>query len=373
MWVLPIFALVLLGLIPLFLVGGARAIFNSADGDYIEVIVDPAQPGYESFVLPTPSHLTIGIDDDGNLSMIAIMSLGPNDIGGALLLLSPKTDLGDGRTIADTYQDGGLKAVESALGEMLTIGFTTSNEMTSATWRSYIAPVAPVNVVLGDPLHEEFGIGQIMAIESSCCAYEGKITVDTEEIGEFINWGNSEDSGHLRVMRQLDFFKAWIAEIATADDVSAVPGEVNNGFGRVVWGLSRGEMVLVDVSYAPMPEIGIVDLEALREVIIEMVPFPTSGSSEERSKVRLLDGVGGLNLAGEYSQGLVKAGGQIIVIGNALEYGMETQIIYHVAADSGIAEKFQEALGGGGIIFEPLTGTAFDITVVIGTDLVDGS
>jgi hypothetical protein len=116
-----------------------------------------------------------------------------------------------------------------------------------------------------------------------------------------------------------------------------------------------------------------VDLEALREVVTEMVPFPTSGPSEERSKVRLLDGVGGLNLAGEYSQSLVKAGGQIIVIGNALEYGMQTQIIYHAATDSGIAEKFKEALGGGGVIFEPLTGTAFDITVVIGTDLTGGS
>ena len=220
---LPAFGLVLLGLIPLFLVGGAKAIFNSADGDYIEVVLDPAEPGYVSFVLPTPSHLTLGIDDEGNLSMVAIMSLGPNDIGGALLLLPPKTYVSDGRTIADIYEDGGRKAVEFALGEILTMGFTTTNEMTSGTWQSYIAPVAPVNVVLGDPLHEESGIGQIMVIESSCCAYEGKIVIDVEEIGEFINWGSPEDSGHLRVMRQEDFLNAWIAELATVNDVSAVP------------------------------------------------------------------------------------------------------------------------------------------------------
>ena len=373
MWVLPAFGLVLLGLIPLFLVGGAKAIFNSADGDYIEVVLDPAEPGYVSFVLPTPSHLTLGIDDEGNLSMVAIMSLGPNDIGGALLLLPPKTYVSDGRTIADIYEDGGRKAVEFALGEILTMGFTTTNEMTSGTWQSYIAPVAPVNVVLGDPLHEESGIGQIMVIESSCCAYEGKIVIDVEGIGEFINWGSPEDSGHLRVMRQEDFLNAWIAELATVNDVSAVPGEIDKGFGRMLWGLSRGEFVLVDIPYTLTPEVVTVDLEALREVITEMVPFPTSGSSEERSKVRLLDGVGGLNLAGEYSQGLVKAGGQIVVIGNALQYGMKTQIIYHVATDLEIAEKFKEALGGGGVILEPLTDTAFDITVVIGTDLVDGS
>ncbi|MDG1845628.1 MAG: LytR C-terminal domain-containing protein [Acidimicrobiales bacterium] len=373
MWALPTFGLVLLGLIPLFLVSGGRAIFNSADGDYIEVILDPAEPGYESFVLPTPSHLTLGIDDEGNLSMVAIMSLGPNDTGGALLLLPPKTGVSDGRTIADAYGDGGIKAVEFALGEILAIGFTTTNEMTSGTWRSYIGPVAPVDVVLGDPLHEESGIGQMMVIESSCCPYKGNIAIDVEEVGEFINWGTREDSGYLRVTRQQDFLKAWIAELATVNDVLAVPGEIDKGFGRMVWGLSRGEVVLVNVPYVPTPEAETVDLEVLREVIVEMVPFPTSGFSEERSKVRLLDGVGGLDLAGEYSQGLVKAGGQIVVIGNALEYGVETQIIYHVATDSGIAEKFKEALGGGVVIFEPLTDTAFDLTAVIGTDLDDGS
>ena len=81
--------------------------------------------------------------------------------------------------------------------------------------------------------------------------------------------------------------------------------------------------------------------------------------------------MGGLDLAGDYSAGLVRAGAQILIIGNSPEFGKATELIYHDDENAELVRRFQEVLGGGEMFFEPLTDAAVEVTVIIGNDLID--
>ena len=150
-----------------------------------------------------------------------------------------------------------------------------------------------------------------------------------------------------------------------------LPGEIDSGFGRMVWGLSRDNLVVVQLEQLIEPSGVRIEAEAFRDAVFEMIPFPQASSPGARTTVRLLDGVGGLDIAGDYSAGLVKTGAQILIIGNSPEFGKATELIYHDDENAELVKKFQEVLGGGEIFFEPLTDAAVEVTVTIGNDLID--
>jgi hypothetical protein len=117
------------------------------------------------------------------------------------------------------------------------------------------------------------------------------------------------------------------------------------------------------------PEATYITRATVKDIVIDMVPFPLPSNPEARSTVRLLDAVGGLDLAADYSLELVKAGAQILIIGNASEFGGATELIYHDSKDADLVAEFQKVLGGGEILYEPLTDAAVEITVIIGEEL----
>ena len=78
-----------------------------------------------------------------------------------------------------------------------------------------------------------------------------------------------------------------------------------------------------------------------------------------------------MDLAAVYSPSLVKAGAQILIMGNSSEFNGRTELIYHDEKNAELAELFKQALGGGEIFFEPLTDAAVEITVIIGDELKD--
>ena len=53
-----------------------------------QVVTDPSAPGFETLVVPTPSHMIFGVDGDGRLTMVAVIGLSSNDEGGIVLLLA---------------------------------------------------------------------------------------------------------------------------------------------------------------------------------------------------------------------------------------------------------------------------------------------
>ncbi|MBF82294.1 MAG: hypothetical protein CL522_02660 [Actinobacteria bacterium] len=370
MWVFPLITLAFLVAIPLFVWDATSAILSSTDGDFGEVVTDPSEPGYLTYVMATPSHLSLSVDVDGNLSMATIIALGPNDEGGSILILNPNTKLDSEKTIASIFATGGAEQLERSLKDYLAIGFTTSNTMSAATWDAYVAPVSPLSIDLNIETYKRLVEQDFSQGNTECCLFEGAIELQSENVGQYIK-ASEGPSGKLRQLRQELFWQTWIEILSSEVDASSLPGEIGSGFGRMVWGLSRGNLVVVQVEQFIEPSGVHIEAEVIRDAVLEMIPFPQPSSPGSRTTVRLLDGVGSLDLAGDYSAGLVRAGAQILIIGNTLEFGNPTELIYHDDKDADLVKKFQEVLGGGEIIFEPLTDAAVEVTVIVGSDLTD--
>ena len=113
-----------------------------------------------------------------------------------------------------------------------------------------------------------------------------------------------------------------------------------------------------------------IDIPGLRLVVAEMIPFPLPASPGDRPTVKLLDGVGGLDLAGVYTPPIVRNRGRVITIGNVTpEFGVEqTSLVYHDRKWEAEAQAIAAALGATEINFEAEDDVVFDVTVIIGED-----
>ena len=113
----------------------------------------------------------------------------------------------------------------------------------------------------------------------------------------------------------------------------------------------------------------VLDVPAIGELVNEVIPFPISVSGGSLPSVRLLNGVGELDLTKTAARALSRAGAQITLIGNAAEFGWETtRIAYHDTGFAPHAQVYRDALGTGSVIAEEQPGASIDITVTFGAD-----
>jgi hypothetical protein len=91
--------------------------------------------------------------------------------------------------------------------------------------------------------------------------------------------------------------------------------------------------------------------------------------------VRILDGTGVPDAPRSIIEPLVRAGAQIIAIGNADRFTYaETEVRYdELQAEEESAQRIQAALGLGTIASTTFGTDAFDVTVIIGSDLANGA
>ncbi len=112
-----------------------------------------------------------------------------------------------------------------------------------------------------------------------------------------------------------------------------------------------------------------VDVEALRDTAVAMVPFPSPPEDGDRPRVRLLDGAGGLDVAADYGPALVRAGAQIVIVGNVTAFGdASTVVVYHDERFADDAEALGDAVAANEVYLEELEEPVVDITVIIGED-----
>jgi hypothetical protein len=75
---------------------GFSVMRGSTAGRYVEPSTRPDEPGYQAFVISTPTLAVIHTDDDGELAAVAVLSLRPGDDGGAVTLVPPSVLVGTG-------------------------------------------------------------------------------------------------------------------------------------------------------------------------------------------------------------------------------------------------------------------------------------
>ncbi|MEQ8717124.1 MAG: LytR C-terminal domain-containing protein [Acidimicrobiales bacterium] len=364
-WGFPL-ALVLLAVVTVVLaLIGRDAILDSTEGDVVRVVTDPAAPGFRVLVEPTPSALWVLIDDDDALIGLVVAGLADPEGGGGIGVLPARattSDL-DGRTFADLYAEEGLDSLAPTVAATLDIGFGDVAVIDARQWEALFAPVAPLTVSLATDLVAEDGTVVYPA---------GDVEVAAADVAAVLAWESPGDPAQARVIRQGTILSVYLDALSEVGP-DVVPGEGDVGVPLFLRSFARGSHVVLVPETTESDGALVADLDEVRDLAIDLVPFPLPAEPGGRPTVRLLDGVGDQAMTLSIADTLVRAGAQVSVLGNAEEFDVvATTIEYHTEAARQVAEEFRSALGVGTVTFVPLAAdseTSFvSVTVTVGSD-----
>ena len=247
--------------------GGLVMVRNSTVGRY-EQAAAPTDPGYQAYVVTTPTMAVFHKGPDGDLAGASLLALEPGDDGGAVIVVPPSTivpgDVTSPTTLADVYRTDGAGAASAALAEVVTVAVSEHVEVDDAQWSRLVAPVEPVTVTLERP------VGEWPA---------GDVALDAAAVGRFLAALDGGETDLDRTERQQQFWGDWLSRVSTGGE-DAVPGEVEAGIGRFVRGIAGGRN---GVSVLPVARDGTGDAADARfrtdgqrvaELVAEAVPFP---------------------------------------------------------------------------------------------------
>jgi LytR cell envelope-related transcriptional attenuator len=340
---------------------GVQTVRTSRAGKSVSTVTDPALPGFEAFLDPTPTLLLVH-GSGPSLVSAAVLSLNSGDVGGSVLLVPPATRVNTDEkpvTLTDVADFvGDPAAILPTLQAVLGFGITEVAIVDDVRWAELVAPVAPLTIENPDT------VGEFPA---------GTLSLEANQVGAYLTARGEGESDMARLYRQQLFFEAWAAVVATSSDPAAVPGEVESGIGRFVRGLAAGPRRIESLPAIETPEGDgtrtEIDADATAELVSDLVPFPTAGSPGGRIRVRLLDGSGDPDHVLLAAPRIVPAGSEIVVVGNADAFDYTTtEIRYHHPTFKPAAERLRDALGAGRLIDDPRQTDAFDVTIVLGPD-----
>ena len=357
-WGWPLLLLGLAAAVPLLVWLGWSAISGSSDGTEVGGPVDPAAPGYEAFVEPTPTLLLIHANGD-RLHGVTLLVLTDPGVEGAVLIMASETRTSGG-LLSDRWAEAGSTGVAESVAELLGIRLSESQVVGDDAWAALVSAVAPVAFISPVPLvgpdgETLFSTGVLLA---------------ASDVGPYLAGRSPGESPLVGLSRHVSFWQAWLRQMAESTESDMIPGETDRGMGRFARSLVAGEFLIATVG-GRVTDSGEVVLnpDTTAHLVREVIPFPISAASEGLPRVRLLNGVGDLELTKTAARELSRAGAQITRIGNAAEFGWETtKVAYHNPGFVPHAEAYRDTLGTGMVIAEELSDASIDITVTFGAD-----
>lgn len=355
----------LVAAIPVLVVTGMRVVLDSNDGRLVNPVTDPAAPGWEAIVDPTPTNLVMTVDAANALQDVAVMVL-TGDGSGAVLQIPVDTlfQVGDVEvTLAFAWATGGEVSVRDGVGMLLDLAMADAQVVTADQWAALVAPVAPLTVNSPDPA---------LDASNQVVFPRGSIQVPADRVATYLGTQGRSESELARMVRVEAFWRAWLAATAAAGPTS-VPPPSDVGLGNFLSRLGAGSVQFrtlpVTVAVPGPSPIYRADPAVVAAIVAELVPFP-QGPAGSRATTKVLDGTGRLDHGIEAAVTVGAAGGQVQVVGNASEFGVATtRIIYFDEARRADAERIAQALGVGEVDRSEAT-SAFDIEVVLGDDAV---
>jgi LytR cell envelope-related transcriptional attenuator len=342
---------------------GLSLVRNSTLGRYEEALV-PSDPGYEAYVVPTPTFAVVHRGADGALAGVVLLSLEVGDEGGSVVVVPPAL-LADRAptataTLADTYRQDGAGAAVAALGGLLGTAVSEHVEVDDAHWVRLVDPVAPIEVTLDEP------VGEWPA---------GDVRLEPDEVGPFLAALGSGETDIDRIERQQKFWAAWLDQVGEGGR-DAVPGEESTGLGRFVRGIASSPARAFELPVQRDDRLSGFYLRTndyrLPEVMAQAVPFPTSPALGGRIRIRLLNGTTDAALTADAARFLVMGGSEIVIVGNAPTFDVTETTVSYAGPEREVLAAWVAGLFG-------LTGTEelpgaddeVDATVVLGEDARD--
>ncbi|HAS13550.1 MAG TPA: hypothetical protein DCS55_24075 [Acidimicrobiaceae bacterium] len=365
--------LVLLGLFATgagLIYAGTRIIRSSTEGEVVAEQTDPAAPGYEAIVSPTPTMLVVH-DVDGAVEALTVLTLPSPGSGGGGVVLVPTRTISDmpifGYAPIEAAYDLGTAEVQAeVVGDVLTTGIGEVVVVDADRWAGLVAPVAPLTI--DNP--------EAIEVDGELRFPDGEIELEAEDVGAYLAARAPGESDPARLFRHETFWRAWLAAVAEAGTPDAVPGELEGGIGRFVRELAAGATVVETLPVEPTTVEGfddeatfVADEDDVAALIAELVPFPRSPRPDVRERVRVLNGTEDLGRARAIAPALPPVGVEVVIVGNAFDLDQATTTIAYVdPSHEAAAEDIRELLGVGEVLVDPRPSDVVDITVTLGAD-----
>lgn len=366
-WGFPVVLVALFAAIPVLVYAGYHVVLDSHDGRLILATTDPAKPGWEGAVEPTPTAAIATVNETGELTSVNVLALTADGVGTVIFVpgdTRAPSQVG-AQTLVTAYRAGGVDALKPAIESIMGAGIEELEVADSTRWEELVAPVGSLTVA--NPDNVVFG-GQTTFPK-------GSIDIPPAQIGAYLRTRNWSENDTNRLLRQEAFWRAWLAEVGTANIASAVPGETDSGIGRFVRTLATNQVdyQVLPVKTEPLPDafaaVYVPLTDEVTAIMARAIPFPVAAPEGSRPTIRVLDGTGQLDHGVAAAQVLAAAGGQIDAIGNAANFKIPTtQLIVSGSEQQAQAEKLQAALGVGEIVQSADSSDSVDITVILGAD-----
>jgi len=369
----PALLVVLVLAIPALLVVGARVVLDSNDGKIVKTITDPAEPGWEATVDPTPVLGLALVNEQGQLDSVAVLAL-TGETGGSVVVLPSSTVMGVPNVgnvpLSIVYGTGGIDVLRQGLEGILGIGVADIEVVEPNEWADLVEPVGPLKVENPDTVVTTTPGGATEVLFE-----KGEITLPADEVWTYLSTRNPLETDLNRMVRVDAFWKAWAAQVGAApDQVAVLPGETESGLGRFMRALGTGPLDASSLPLQPIPlgedaePVYEPQIAAVDALIARIAPFP-AGPEGARAHVAVLDGTGSLDHGMSAAVLFASVGGQIDKVGNAPEFGVETtQFVYFDDAALTRVQRMRDALGVGEIVKSDELNSAVDVVVVLGED-----
>ena len=357
-WGWPVVLVGLAAAVPLLVWFGWSAISGSSDGTDVSAPVDPSAPGFEAFVEPTPTLLLIHANGD-RLHGVTLLVLTDPGVEGAVLIMAPETTTSSG-LLSDRWAESGSTGVADSVAELLGVRPGETQVVGDDGWTALVAAVEPVAFISPVPLLSADGE----------TLFETGVVLAAAEVGPYLAGRSPGESPLVGLSRHVSFWQSWLGQVTESTEPGVIPGETDRGLGRFARSLVAGESLIATIGDR-VTESGevVVNPATTAYLVSEVIPFPISASEASLPRVRLLNGVGDLELTKAAARELSRAGAHITRLGNAAEFGWETtKVAYHDAGFIPYAEAYRDVLGTGSVIAEEQPDESIDITVTFGAD-----
>jgi anionic cell wall polymer biosynthesis LytR-Cps2A-Psr (LCP) family protein len=393
-------AVVLTATIPALGYVGFHAVFNTTQGRSVDAQNDPSKPNYEANVVPTPVLLLAQTNSSG-VSALTMLSLAGGDAGGGVLFIpvdtvaapsstsstssttstsaptrstTSKPNSGDKTTtLATAFAANGQPELIQLTANVVGLSFEQVVLLNDDALAQFIAPAGPLTIHNPDRLAEIDASGRTKVVFPA-----GDVILQATDVSRYLALRNSNESDLARLARHQLVWQAWLAAVRSSSNPNVVPGETSSGLGRYVRGLAKGNVqfsslpVTPQVDAATRNETFVPDTNRIAALTTTFVPLPTPANPGDRVRVRLLSGVGPVDVPALLAIRLVPANAQVVIVGNADRFDYTTtKIVYYDDGFAPGASELQSLLGVGDITKSTTPADSEDITIIIGEDLVN--
>ena len=354
-------------------------------GGTATIVTDPAAPGFVAAVDATPVHLVAVTDASDALSALVVFV--PDPAGGAGTVVWSLGELvvdedGTKASLADIYKNQGFDAARAAFEKVL--GFGATDALIAAP-RDLMAAAGPgsVEVRNPDPVTVEVKGKRVEKFKA------GTIELAPDELADYLTIRGAGELPENRSTRSGALFTALIARLA---DSGSTPGSSSSTSGGSVSTTSAAPSAgnggpdlatILTAMGATTPDFIVLpterqsfkgsylyspDTAAITDQLAGVVQFPISSYPGQRPRVRVLNGTSDTSMANAAAPDLAKAGGEVLLIGNATALDVATTtVVYSNDAFKDVADRIADAVGVTAQRTEDLSDAA-DIDVVLGAD-----